>query len=76
MAGVAGIWNLQAIRLARRNEVKGVASNLLIRDRLGDLRHMTGDALIPRATRLMMRVRLDRGSVWPGLRVGAVTIET
>lgn len=76
MALIAGIWNLQAVRLARRNEVKGVASNLLIRDRLRDLRHMTGDALIPRATRLMMRVRLDRGGMWPSLCVGTMTIET
>src|ERR1700739_940577 len=76
MADIASIWNLQRLGFARGDEVERMAPNLLVRDRLGDLRHMTGDAFVASATGLMMRVRLDRGRVWPGLGIRAVTVET
>ena len=76
MALIAGIWNLQHLGFTRRDEVEGVTANILICDRLCDLRHVTGDAFVAGAARLMMGVRLDRGGVRPGLRVGTMTVET
>ena len=73
MAQVAGIWNLQRIRIPRRDEVKGVASNILVSDRLFDFRHVTGDALATRTAGFMMGMPFDGGRVRPGLRVWAVT---
>lgn len=59
MAQIARIWNLKRFGVARGHEVKGMASDILVRDRLLDLRHMTGDAFVARATRLMMGMFFD-----------------
>jgi len=75
MADIASIWNLQRLGFARGDEVERMTPDILVRDRLRDLRHMAGDAFVASATGLMMRVRLDRGGVWPCLCVGAVTVE-
>ena len=76
MTLVAGIRNLQRFGIAWRDEVESVTPNILIGDGLRDLRHVTGYAFAASATGLMMRVRLDRGRVWPGLGIRAVTVET
>ena len=56
--------------------MKAVAADVYVGNGLRNLGHMTGDAFIAGAARLMMRVRLDRGGVWSGLCVGAMTAET
>ena len=76
MALIAGIRNLKRFGVAGRNEVESVTSNILVGDGLRNLGHMTGDAFIAGATRLMVRVRLDRGRVWSRLCVRAVTVKT
>ena len=76
MTLVAGVWNFKRFGVARRHEMKGMASNILVGDRLRNLGHMTGDAFIAGAASLMVRVRLDRGRVWSRLCVGAVTVKT
>src|SRR5665213_1586343 len=76
MADIAGIWNLQCLGFARRDEVEGMTAHFLVRDRFGDLRHVTADALVACATGLMMGMRLDRGGVRPGLRVRTMAVET
>ncbi len=59
MAYVTGIRNLQGVGLTWRDEAEGVAADIHIRDRLLDFRHMTGEAIVAGAARLMVRVRLD-----------------
>ena len=76
MALIAGIRNLKRFGVAGRNEVESVTSNILVRDRLRDLRHMTGNAFVASAAGLMMRVRLNRGGVRSRLCVGTVTVKT
>jgi hypothetical protein len=76
MAQIARIWNLKRFGVARGHEVKGMASDILVPDRLCDLRHMTGDAFIAGATGLMMSMRLDARRMRAGLRVGTMTVET
>ena len=76
MALVAGIRNLKRFGVAGRNEVESVTSNILVRDRLRDLRHMTGDAFIASAASLMVRVRLNRGGMRARLRVRTMTVKT
>ena len=75
MADVASIWNFQRVRITRCDEVKGMTSNILVGDRLFDFRHMTGDALAARATRLVMGTRLNCRRVRPGLRIWAMAVE-
>ena len=76
MTLIAGVWNFKRFGVARRHEVEGMASDILVRDRLRDLRHMTGDAFVAGAPHLMVRMRFNRGRVRSRLCVGAVTIET
>src|SRR6185369_2790823 len=75
VAHVAGVWNLQRLRICRRDEVKGVTSNLLIRDGLRDFGHVAADALVARAARLVMGMRFDAGCVRPGLGIRTMAVE-
>ena len=75
MAHITRIWNLQYLGFARRHEMEGMASDILVRNRLLDLGHMAGDTLIARAIRLVMGMRFDAGRMRAGLRVRAVAIE-
>jgi hypothetical protein len=75
MAQVASIRNFQRVCVARRDEVKGVTSNILISYRLFDPGHMTGNALVTRTPRFMMGMRSDGRRVRPGLRIWAVAVE-
>ena len=75
VANVAGIRDLQGIGLSRRHEMKRVAADIHIGDRLFDLRHVTGDAFAPGAARLVVRMRFDARGMRPVLRIGAVAAQ-
>ena len=75
MAFIAGVRNLKRFGVAGRHEVESVTSNILVCDRLRNLGHMTGDAFVAGAARLMVRVRLNRGRVRSRLCVRAVTVK-
>ena len=55
--------------------MKGMTSDVLIRDRLFDLRHVASDAFIARAIRLVMGMRLNARRMRSRLRVRAVAIQ-
>ena len=76
VAARARIRDLELIRHARRNEAEGVAAHVDVGDRLLDLRHVTRDALAPRAAGGVMRVLLDARGVRTVGRCGAVTRQT
>ena len=61
MTGVAGIWDASLIGLGGCHKSEGVTSHIRISDRLRNFRHVAGDTVIPRASGLVMRVRLNRG---------------
>jgi len=69
---IAGVWNLQRLGLLRPNETECVAADFHVAKGLGDCRHMTRGADIPRAVRGVMRVLFDGGGMRSVLRVGAV----
>src|SRR5690242_15612342 len=48
---IAGVWNLQRLGLLRPNETECVAADFHVAEGLGDCRHMTRGADIPRAVR-------------------------
>src|SRR6516165_6788245 len=75
VANIAGIWNLHRVCIARRDEVEGMAANVLIRDRLRDLRHVTSNAFAARTSGFMMGMLLDGCCMRPGLAVRAMAIE-
>src|SRR4029079_6417716 len=56
VANVAGVRDLQRICFAGRYEVKGMAADVYVGDRLLDLRHVASRALAARTVRLVMRV--------------------
>ena len=66
MADVAGVRNLQGDRLAWRDETEGVTTYVNVGNLLFDFWHVAAYALVTRAARPMMSVRLNRG------RVGAI----
>src|SRR4029078_304664 len=72
VANVAGVRDLQRIRFAGRYEVKGMAADVYVGDRLLDLRHVAGRALAVRTVRLVMRVGFDRFGVRTILRFWAM----
>ena len=76
MAGIAGIRNLRSLSHRGIDEVKRVAPHVHVGDRLLDLRHVTGDALVALATYFVVRVLFYCGRVRTVRRVRAVTIET
>src|SRR4029078_12817110 len=69
---IAGVWNLQRLGLLRPNETECVAADLHVAEGLGDCRHMTRGAGVPRAARGVMRVLLDGGGMRSVLRVRTV----
>jgi len=75
MAGVASIWNFQAIRFTGRNKSESVAANINIRNLLLDSRHMAAHAFITSAPGLVMRVRLNGNGVRPVWRIRPMTFQ-
>ena len=75
MAGITGIRNLQSVSHCRSDEVKRVAPDVHVGDRLFDLRHVASDALVALATYFVVRVLFYCGRVRTVRRVRAVTIE-
>ena len=65
MAARAGIPNLVLIRHFRRDEGEGVASDIDVRDRLLDLRHVARYAIIARTVGTMMGVCFNARGVRP-----------
>ena len=51
VADGARIRNFQRLRLGRRDELKGVAADIHVGNRLLDFRHVAADALVPRRSR-------------------------
>src|SRR5580692_2483466 len=76
MARVAGVGGFVGVRFLWRNEAEGVRMDIHVRNRLLNLRHMTGDALAAGAIRFMMHVLLDRSRTRSVLGVRAVTRQT
>ena len=74
MTAGARIRDLILIGHFRRDERKGVAAHIDIRDRLLDFRHVTRHAIASRTSRAMMRVRLNARRMGPVWRRRAVTI--
>ena len=75
MTDIAGIWNLQRLGFAWRNEVERVTANFLVGNGFFDFRHMTGNALIAGASSLVVGMGLDACSMRSDLRVRAMAIE-
>lgn len=75
MAEIAGVRYFQPLRFRRRDEAEGMSVDLHIAQRLLNGRHVAGNALAPRAIRLVMGMRLDAGGERPGLGVRGVTTE-
>ena len=75
MAHITGVRNLQSVRRRRSDEVKGVAPDVHVDDRLLDFRHVASDALAPLASRFVMRVFFDRRGVRAIRRIRAVAIQ-
>ena len=76
VAEVTGIGNLEGLCFARGDKAEGVAADVLIGDRLLDLRHMASDALAAGAAWLMMSVLFEGCGVGSDLRVRTMAIET
>lgn len=76
MAGCAWIRNLVGIRHPGRNEAKCVAMDIDVSNRLLDGRHVTGDALTPGTTGLVVRVFFDCARVWSIRRPWPVAFQT
>ena len=76
MADVAGVRDFQTFAHGGTDEAKRVATDIHVGDRLGNLGHVAGNALVAGAIKLMMRVLLNRGRMRPIGRTGAVTVET
>ena len=72
MAGVAGIRDFECVGLRRCHKMNRMTAHVDVRDGLLDLRHVTGDALTPRAVGFVVRVCLNRQCVRTVLRVWAV----
>ena len=75
MATGAWIWNLVLIRHFRRDEGEGVASDVDIRDRLLDFRHVARYAIIAWTAGAMMSVFFDARGVRPVRRRRPVTCQ-
>ena len=75
MASCAGVWNLVSVRHSRRDESESMASDVYVGDRLFDLGHVAGYAVVPRTTGFVMRVRFDRGCVRPVRRARAMAFQ-
>jgi hypothetical protein len=75
MADVAGIWDIHAFSIARRDKVKRVTPDILVGDRLLDLRHVARDALVSGTARLVVGMLLNRRRVRTRLRIRTMAIE-
>ena len=75
MTVVARIGNVQSFGHGGIDETKGMAADIHVGNSLGDLRHVSGDALSAGTAGFMMRVLLQRRGVRTTGRAGAVTIK-
>ena len=72
MANIAGVGDFQCIGLGRGHEMEGVTTDIHIRNRLLDFRHVTGDALTSGTPLFVMSVSFDRNRMRTVLRMRAV----
>lgn len=75
MAGCAWVRNLVLIRHSGADESKGVASHILVRQCLLNLRHVTLYALPTWAARLVVRMLFDRARMRSVRRAWAMAFE-
>ena len=75
MTNVAGVRDFQRLAQGGADKAEGVAANVHIAERLGDLGHVAGDALAAGAVSRMMRMFRDAGRVRAVGRIRSVAIE-
>src|SRR5215469_17996649 len=75
VAEVAGVGDLQCLRLLGPDETKGVTADVHIVDGFGDLRHVASNALAASTSRCVMGVLLDRCGMRTVLGIGTVAAQ-